>query len=159
MAEALEGIPRPAEVHPAARSTSPPASCFAALLLKSRLEERSHPQISRRRRHGIFSGAGGIAYALYRLALLREDAASLAGADWWLLQAERNGEYTDAFLDPPKGLTLELAGKVTPFHGAGGLALLRALISNAQGEGAAAATPLLDLHGSHSPTTEPRKPN
>ncbi|MFY9632028.1 MAG: lanthionine synthetase LanC family protein [Candidatus Cybelea sp.] len=136
MAEALEGIPRPAEVHPAARSTSPARELLRCAVAEVAIGGTLSPADIPAPTASIFSGAGGIAYALYRLALLREDAASLAGADWWLLQAERNSGSTDAFLDPPKGLTLELAGKVTPFHGAGGLALLRALISNAQGDAA-----------------------
>jgi len=82
----------------------------------------------------IFFGAGGIACAHYRLALQRDDARHLALADFWLVRAERAAASPDAFLHPALDLTAKLVGAVSPYHTASGLAALRALVSQAQGD-------------------------
>ncbi len=86
----------------------------------------------------IFFGAGGVACALYRLALQRDDAGLLALADLWLTRAEGAAGDADAFLDPEMELTAEMAGKVSPYHTPCGLAALRSLLATAQGDAAGA---------------------
>ncbi|MGC9992497.1 MAG: lanthionine synthetase LanC family protein [Candidatus Cybelea sp.] len=82
----------------------------------------------------LFFGTAGIACALYRLALLRDSAAYLAASDMWLSFAESSVESPEAFLDPASDLTAEIVGTITPFHTASGLAAMRALVANAQGD-------------------------
>ncbi len=86
----------------------------------------------------LFHGAAGIACALYRLALLRDSPADLAMADLWLARAERAAAAPDAFLNPAKDLTAERLGTISPFHTMSGLAAMRALVANAQGNAAGA---------------------
>ncbi len=85
----------------------------------------------------LYFGAGGIAYTLYRLALLSGDAAHLAAADMWLSFAEMAANEPDAFVDPANRGLLEVESTTSPFTTASGLAALRALLSNAQGDIAA----------------------
>jgi serine/threonine protein kinase len=84
----------------------------------------------------LFLGAAGIACALYRLALLRDGAVDLAMADFWLARAEKAAAAPDAFLQPAKNLTQDLVGTLSPFHTVSGLAAMRALLANAQGNAA-----------------------
>jgi serine/threonine protein kinase len=93
-----------------------------------KMSDLSAPRVS------VFSGAGGIACAFYRLALLCDSASHLAAADMWLALAEDNADYPEAFSDPMNGSATEHAGSVGPLHTASGLAAMRALIANAQGD-------------------------
>ncbi|HTQ80038.1 MAG TPA: lanthionine synthetase LanC family protein, partial [Thermoanaerobaculia bacterium] len=92
----------------------------------------------------LFFGAGGLACGLYRLALRRADAGDtgaarlLAAADLWLSQAERAAEAPEAFLNPAMDMTPEVAGTISPYHTPSGLAALRALLANAQGDASGA---------------------
>jgi serine/threonine-protein kinase len=85
-------------------------------------------------RASVFLGAGGIACALYRMALQRDDARLLALADLWLTRAEGAAGAADAFLNPEMDLTAAVAGTVSPYHTASGLAAVRALVAHAQGD-------------------------
>ncbi len=86
----------------------------------------------------VFFGAGGIAYALYRLALGRDDAHLLALADLWLARAEEAAAGPGAFLNPAMEMTAEVVGRVSPYHTASGLAAVRALVAHAQGDSGSA---------------------
>jgi serine/threonine protein kinase len=125
---------------PSPLSPSPARSLLAEVLAETavdgQLTAAARPTAS------LFFGAAGIAYGLYRIALQRDDAALLSAADLWLLRAERAAGGEDAFLDPAQELTAETVGEVSPFHGASGLAAVRALLSHAQGDvgGARSAT-------------------
>ncbi|HYL05680.1 MAG TPA: lanthionine synthetase LanC family protein, partial [Thermoanaerobaculia bacterium] len=87
----------------------------------------------------INNGAAGIACALYRIALAREDAALLAHADLWASRAvdaaRRRGDA--AFYDPRRELTKAIVGRVSPYHTASGAHGVAALIAHAQGDTAA----------------------
>lgn len=93
----------------------------------------------------VFFGAGGIARALYRLALLCDDAAHLAAADVWLTLAENCADSPEAFWDPASDAAVERVGKIAPFHTASGLAAMRALIANAQGDAVGARQATADF--------------
>ncbi|MEP7325486.1 MAG: lanthionine synthetase LanC family protein [Gemmatimonadota bacterium] len=82
----------------------------------------------------IMLGRGGIAWALYRLACLRDDGELLALADAWLSRIERDLELEDTFAAPGTELTVEAMSPVSPFHSASGVHLLRALIALAMGD-------------------------
>ena len=86
----------------------------------------------------VFFGAGGIAYALYRMALLRDDARLLALADLWQTRAESAAGAPGAFVSPEMEMTEEVVGAVSPYHTASGLAAVRALVAHAQGDEPAA---------------------
>jgi hypothetical protein len=87
----------------------------------------------------LSNGAAGIACALYRIALAREDAALLAHADLWAARAidaaRRRGGA--AFYDPRLGITKAMVGRVSPYHAASGTHGVAALIAHVQGDAAA----------------------
>ena len=81
----------------------------------------------------ISYGAAGIACALYRIALAREDAALLSLADLWAAQAAaRTGD--EAFYRPGSALVPENLGRVSPYHTASGVHAARAMIAQALGD-------------------------
>jgi len=79
-------------------------------------------------------GAAGIAYALYRIACVRSDAALLSLADLWSNKALRDSESSAAFYNPDMELTPETVGYVSPYHTASGVHAGRALVSHAMGD-------------------------
>ena len=84
-------------------------------------------------RASVTYGAAGIACALYRIALAREDAALLSLADLWATKAAR--ETGDAaFYRPESTLTPEQIGRVSAYHTASGVHAVRALIAHALGD-------------------------
>jgi len=86
-------------------------------------------------------GAGGIAYALYRIGMAREDAALLTQADLWSARATREARDggDDAFYNSRIDITAETVGRVSPYHTATGPLCIQALIANARGDAAAAS--------------------
>jgi serine/threonine-protein kinase len=92
--------------------------------------------------HGPLSsvnfGAAGIAYALYRIACLRDEPRLLALADAWLTRAARDAPRDDAFVNREMELTPEIVGRVSPYHSESGLHLVQALVETAVGNDAAA---------------------
>jgi eukaryotic-like serine/threonine-protein kinase len=81
----------------------------------------------------VFLGAAGIAYALYRMALVREDASLLVLADLWANKALRESRKKDAFFNAVLEMTPETVGTITPFHTLSGVHLVQALIAHAMG--------------------------
>lgn len=81
-------------------------------------------------RASVNYGAAGIACALYRIALAREDAALLSLADLWATKAARE-TGDDAFYRPDSTLTPEQIGRVSAYHTASGVHAVRALIAHA----------------------------
>lgn len=79
-------------------------------------------------------GAAGIAYALYRLACARDDAALLSLADAWADKAASHAGGDDAFYNAKLDLTPESIGRISPYHTASGVHAVQALISHALGE-------------------------
>ncbi|MFL6262431.1 MAG: lanthionine synthetase LanC family protein [Thermoanaerobaculia bacterium] len=87
-------------------------------------------------RASVTYGAAGIACALHRVAMAREDAALLSLADLWAAKAAATigtmGE--EAFYRPDSRLTPEHLGRVSPFHTASGVHAVRAMIAHALGD-------------------------
>jgi serine/threonine-protein kinase len=77
-------------------------------------------------------GAAGIAYALLRIARIREDAELLALADLWSEAAARRAWEADAFYQQEIEITPEAVGRVSPYHTASGIALVQALVAHAR---------------------------
>jgi len=82
----------------------------------------------------VNSGAAGIAYALYRIASVREDAAILALAELWIDGAERRVGDDGAFFRPELGLTPPMVGRASLFHSPSGLACVDGLIALSLGD-------------------------
>jgi len=117
-----------------AAAASPARALLAAVLAEADLDGALAAQGIAPPTASIFFGAGGVAFALYRLALQRDDARLLALADLWLARAEAAAGEPEAFLAPALDLTEEVVGAVSPYHTASGLAALRALVAHAQGD-------------------------
>jgi serine/threonine-protein kinase len=97
-------------------------------------------------------GAAGIAYALLRVASLREDGTLLAWADLWAERALRDAARPDAFLNPALEVTEEVVGRTTPFHSLAGVHLVRAVVGHALGHVAArdaSTAQFVRLSGAH----------
>ena len=89
-------------------------------------------------------GAAGVALALYRMALAREDAELLSQADLWMARAARaeagDGAAADpAFYEPRLDITPETVGRASLLHTAPGVRCAAALIANALDDRAGAA--------------------
>jgi serine/threonine-protein kinase len=78
-------------------------------------------------------GAAGIACALYRIALAREDAALLSLADIWAERAAAALGAEDAFYNPELQITPESVGRNSAWHTAAGVHAVRALIAHVMG--------------------------
>jgi len=80
-------------------------------------------------------GAAGIAYMYYRMACLEKDPGLLALADVW---ADRAADYIQdrerAFYSADRKIDANLIGDISPYHTAGGVSLVQALISKAMGD-------------------------
>ena len=79
----------------------------------------------------VYYGIAGIAYALYRIACVRGDAALLSLADVWATKAKRNIESSEAFYSSVMNLTSQTVGHISPYHTASGVHCVQALISQA----------------------------
>jgi len=82
----------------------------------------------------INNGAAGIAYALYRIAMARGEAALLSSADLWATKAWRAAGHAGAFDNPDLELTAEVVGPVTPYHTLSGVHAVRVLVGLAMGD-------------------------
>jgi serine/threonine-protein kinase len=83
-------------------------------------------------------GAGGIAYAMYRIALARGDAELLATADIWTQRAFALSSHENAFYNTALEIDLDTVGEASLFHSISGLHCVRALVSIAMGDANAA---------------------
>ncbi|MFI8836108.1 lanthionine synthetase LanC family protein [Streptomyces afghaniensis] len=79
-------------------------------------------------------GAAGIAYALYRVACLREDGALLALADAWANKAADAMTEEGAFYSHELDITPNIVTPVSLYHTASGVHCVQALISQAMGD-------------------------
>ncbi len=82
----------------------------------------------------VMFGAAGVAYAVYRLACLRDSADTLALADAWITRAEQLSDAPEAFTVPGTELTADNLGPVSPFHSVSGVHLVRTLVALAMGD-------------------------
>jgi len=166
LAAALQAIPAAAaaagaEPVPAARAAlapGPTASLGAALRRAGPAAELLAEVLARVRPGGrlwesglpeapfasVQLGAAGIALALYRMALAREDAELLSLADLWSARAasaeDGAGPAPDpAFYNPRLDITPETVGRASLLHTAPGVRCTAALIANAMDDRAGAS--------------------
>ncbi len=78
-------------------------------------------------------GAAGIACALYRVSLAREDPRLLSLADVWAERAAAACGSAEAFYNPETEVTRESVGESSAYHTAPGVHAVRALIAHAAG--------------------------
>lgn len=132
LARALEavGIPETAE---AALPPAAPALRSLSAQVLARIGPDGPDFLPQPPRASIQYGAAGLALALYRGALLREDPAWLAQADAWALRA-RAAAPEEGFANPGLGITPEAAGPDSVYHGPAGPVCVQALIALAAGD-------------------------
>jgi serine/threonine-protein kinase len=78
-------------------------------------------------------GAAGIACALYRIALAREDAGLLSLADVWAERAAAAAGPPESFYNSALEITEETVGTASAYHSRSGVHAVRALIAHALG--------------------------
>ncbi len=81
----------------------------------------------------VMYGAAGVACAVYRIALSREDASLLALADIWAERAAAASGSEDAFYNPEIGIDSGTVGENSVYHTAAGVHAVRALVAHALG--------------------------
>lgn len=79
-------------------------------------------------------GASGIAYALYRIACLRNDATLLSLADLWSTRSASTMDTSTAFYNTEIEITPETVGRIALYHTASGVHVVQALIGQAMGD-------------------------
>jgi serine/threonine protein kinase len=79
-------------------------------------------------------GAAGIAYALYRIACVRNDASLLSLADMWATRSIATMDSSSAFYSKEIEITPATVGQIALYHTASGVHAARALISHAMGD-------------------------
>jgi serine/threonine-protein kinase len=79
-------------------------------------------------------GAAGIAYALYRMACVREDPTLLSLADIWATRGAGDIDKGEAFYGTEIDISPAVVGRVSPYHTASGLHCVQALIGHAMGD-------------------------
>jgi hypothetical protein len=91
----------------------------------------------------VHSGAAGIAYGLYRIALARESPELLAAADRWSNRAAHLALAEAGSFDAPEhDLTPDTVGRISPYHTASGVWCVQALLAHNRGDGAEQARAL-----------------
>jgi serine/threonine-protein kinase len=88
-------------------------------------------------RASVTYGAAGIAHALYRIALAREDASLLSLAELWGARADRAAGQEGAFVNPAIGMNDDEVGAASVYHRAAGIHCVRAQIYHVLGAPAA----------------------
>lgn len=140
LADALRAAAVPAthDASPGRRTQSIPSDGRLADYLQrldpgERLFEAGLPQAPY---SSINYGSGGIAYFLYRLAGIRQDAELLSWAKLWiekaLSEADTIGE--EAFCEPAGEITREVIGEIALYHTSTGLHATKALIGHAMAD-------------------------
>lgn len=99
-------------------------------------------------------GASGIAYFFYRIACLRDDADLLATADIWSSWSRENAAGRDAFHSSELGITSEIVGPSSFYHGETGVQCIQALISHAMGDFDSADKAVLAFLGASSKSSD-----
>ena len=82
----------------------------------------------------IQNGAAGFAYALYRIAAIRDDEELFALADLWSTRAQQAIGSHEAFWSDELEITPEVFGENSFSHHASGVHLVQALIAGARGD-------------------------
>jgi serine/threonine-protein kinase len=79
-------------------------------------------------------GAAGIAYFLYRLAVIQGSAELLSQADLWAAKSLRDSRTENAFYSSDLDLAPDTIGRISLFHTASGVHCVRDLIGHALGD-------------------------
>jgi hypothetical protein len=82
----------------------------------------------------VTHGAAGIAYALCRLAGIRDDTALLSLAGAWCTKAESALGNKESYYNPDIEISPETVGRISPYHTASGVHAVRAFVSHAMGD-------------------------
>jgi len=82
----------------------------------------------------IMNGGAGFAYALLRIASIREDHELLALADVWSTQAQYETGSEHAFWNAELDIVPEIFGENSFYHHASGVHLVQALIARGRGD-------------------------
>ena len=90
-----------------------------------------HSGLSTAPKASLTYGAAGIAYALYRIACGRQDAALLSLADVWCRRAVSDSDNGDSYYNPEIEITPEIVGSISPYHTLSGIHAVQALVSHA----------------------------
>ncbi len=132
LARALAAVTPPISRRPPRRSSFPRPGDLDAVV--DRFLDRTGFDGPALARHGrpprcsLMLGRCGTAYALYRIACLRDDGDLLGLADAWLHRTERDATSRLAFESPRDGLEADGLGPVSPFHAITGIQAVRTLI-------------------------------
>jgi len=143
--DTVNGLHRPApgaEDSSASDATAMPHDEFgkAEDWLESILESLSDPDMGlpivgiRYPTASLTYGAAGIAYGLFRIACVREDAGLCALAERWLDRAAREIGSDAGFYQADVGITPETVGRISPYHLPAGVACVQALIAHSFGD-------------------------
>jgi serine/threonine-protein kinase len=79
-------------------------------------------------------GAAGVAYGLFRIASIREDASLFSLAQSWLDRAAREIRKGSGFYNPDVHVTPETVGCISPYHSPSGIACVQALLAHSVGD-------------------------
>jgi len=82
----------------------------------------------------VQNGCSGIAYALLRIASIREDEALLSQADLWSTRALHELPKKEAFCDEQAGIVPALCGERSLYHSSLGVHAVAALVAGALGD-------------------------
>jgi eukaryotic-like serine/threonine-protein kinase len=82
----------------------------------------------------VMNGAAGLAYALLRIAEVRDDDGLLATADLWSTRALLATGSDEAFWNADLNVTPETIGSSSLYHHGSGVQLVQALIAHARGD-------------------------
>lgn len=85
-------------------------------------------------RSSVKFGAAGIAYALYRMSCLEDDAELLALADTWAVEAARAMERPEGFTNRALDITPQSIGSISLYHSPTGVFVVQALLAHARGD-------------------------
>jgi len=131
--EALAGI-EPAPAAPTPAPTPAGDRLLAAMLERVRPGgDLFRDGVPEPPRVSLNFGSAGIGHALYRIALVREDAELLSLADLWAARAVAAGPAEEGFYAPAKGIRPDVVGRVSPYHTATGPFCVQALIAHVLG--------------------------
>ena len=82
----------------------------------------------------VMNGGAGFAYALLRIASIRDDHELLALADLWSTQAVQVAASHDAFWNAELEIVPETFGESSFYHQASGVHLVQSLVARARGD-------------------------
>jgi predicted Ser/Thr protein kinase len=140
---AAEAAVPPASTRPVAGSRS--RTLLAGFLERTGLDAELFRQGLPPPTASVAYGAAGVAAALCRVAVARQDPWLLATADAWAERAALGAEGDGAFTASGLEVSGETHGGASLFHGRAGIALVRAQIAHARADGATLGRRVVDF--------------